>query len=128
MSQIEWQTVSLLLLKLIKMDDMMRLYYDDAYTRQFTAQVVERLTIDGHPAVILDRTYFYPTSGGQPNDLGTLGGVALLDVTARKEDGAVVHVLAGEIEGDSVSGTLDWARRFDLMQHHTGQHILSQAF
>jgi alanyl-tRNA synthetase len=118
----------LLLLKLIKTDGMMRLYYDDAYTCQFTARVVERLTVDGHPAVILDQTYFYPTSGGQPNDTGSLGGATVLDVQARKEDGAVVHVLNGEIIGDDVEGTVDWARRFDHMQHHTGQHILSQAF
>ena len=106
----------------------MRLYYDDAYTRQFTARIVERLIVDGHPAVILDQTYFYPTSGGQPNDSGTLGGAAVLDVQARKEDGAVVHVLDREIAGEDVEGVLDWARRFDHMQHHTGQHILSQAF
>ncbi len=111
-----------------KLDKLMRLYYDDSYTREFSARVVERLSVDGHPAVILDRTYFYPTSGGQPNDTGTVGGAAVLDVTARKEDGAVVHVLAGEVAGDEVSGSVDWARRFDLMQHHTGQHILSQAF
>ena len=91
----------------------MRLYYDDAYTREFTARIVERLTLDGHPAVILDRTYFYPTSGGQPNDTGTLGGAAVLDVQARKDDGAVVHVLDGEIASDEVDGVVDWARRFD---------------
>ncbi len=107
---------------------MMRLYYDDAYTRQFTARIVERLTLADHPAVILDRSYFYPTSGGQPNDSGTLGGAAVLDVQARKEDGAVVHVLESEIASDEVEGVVDWARRFDHMQHHTGQHILSQAF
>ncbi len=106
----------------------MRLYYDDAYTRAFSARVVERLMQDGHPAVILDQTYFYPTSGGQPNDAGTLGGADVIDVTARKEDGAVIHVLSGEVSGDQVACVVDWARRFDHMQHHTGQHILSQAF
>src|SRR5829696_1341544 len=106
----------------------MRLYYDDAYTRDFTARIVERIEVDSHPAVILDQTYFYPTSGGQPNDTGLIGGVAVLDVMARKEDGAVVHVLAGEVEGETVACALDWVRRFDHMQHHTGQHILSQAF
>ena len=107
---------------------MMRLYYDDAYTTEFTAHVVERWPMGEHPAVILDRTYFYPTSGGQPNDLGTINGVAVIDVTARKEDGAVVHLLAGDVPDDDVHGVVDWARRFDHMQHHTGQHILSQAF
>jgi alanyl-tRNA synthetase len=111
-------------LKIVKMDGTMRLYYDDAYTRAFSARVIER---DG-AAVILDRTYFYPTSGGQPNDTGTIGGTAVLDVSARKEDGAVVHTLAGDIVEDVVECVVNWERRFDHMQHHTGQHILSQAF
>lgn len=106
----------------------MRLYYDDAYLREFSARVTERLTHEGRPAVILDRSAFYPTSGGQPNDTGTLSGVAVLDVAARKEDGAVIHVLAGELAEDDVTGLIDWPRRFDYMQHHSGQHILSQAF
>jgi len=110
------------------MDGMMRLYYDDAYTHQFSAQVVERLTVDNHPALILDQSYFYPTSGGQPNDLGTLNDIPVIDVQTRKEDGAVVHVLERDVTGDDVEGVVDWARRFDHMQHHTGQHILSQAF
>ena len=59
---------------------------------------------------------------------GTLNGIPVIDVSARKEDGAVVHVLADEIAADSIEGVVDWTRRFDHMQHHTGQHILSQAF
>ncbi len=106
----------------------MRLYYDDAYTRKFSARIVERLTEGDHPAVILDQTYFYPTSGGQPNDLGTINGVPVIDVLARKEDGAVVHVLAAAVPDDAAACVIDWTRRFDHMQHHTGQHILSQAF
>lgn len=106
----------------------MRLYYDDAYTRDFSAQVVERTMVEGRPTVILDRTYFYPTSGGQPNDLGTIGGVAVLDVVARKEDSAVMHVLASDVDTETIVCSVDWTRRFDHMQHHTGQHILSQAF
>ncbi len=105
-----------------------RLYYDDSYTREFTACVVERLTVDGKPALVLDQTYFYPTSGGQPNDTGTINGVSVIDVATRKEDGAVLHVLAGEAVGEDAKCSLDWARRFDLMQHHSGQHLLSQAF
>lgn len=105
-----------------------RRYYEDSYTTQFNAQIVERLEHDGKPAVILDQTYFYPTSGGQPNDTGTINGVAVVDVIARDEDGAVLHILAQVVEDDAVSAQVDWARRFDLMQHHTGQHILSQAF
>jgi alanyl-tRNA synthetase len=104
----------------------MRRYYDDSYTHEFSARVIERLT--DHPAVILDQTYFYPTSGGQPNDIGTINGIPVIDVTTRKEDGAVVHVLAREVADDDAICVVDWARRFDLMQHHTGQHILSQAF
>ena len=70
-----------------------RLYYTDAYCTDFTAQVVEQLTWDDQPAVVLDRTAFYPTSGGQPADRGTLGGVAVTDVVVREEDNAIVHVL-----------------------------------
>jgi alanyl-tRNA synthetase len=105
-----------------------RLYYDDAYTTEFTAQVVERLNVGEQPAVILDTTYFYPTAGGQPHDKGTLGHAFVVDVQARDSDGAVVHVLDRELEGDTVTGKIDWARRFDLMQNHSGQHILTQAF
>ncbi len=106
-----------------------RLYYADAYCRRFSAHVAERLTWGGQPAVVLDRTVFYPASGGQPADRGALGGVAVPDVVAR-EDGAVVHVLEHplpESEGD-IAGEIDWLRRFDHMQQHTGQHVLSAAF
>ena len=105
-----------------------RLYYADAYLREFDARVIEQLTWDGKPAAVLERTAFYPTSGGQPHDTGTLNGVKVVDVVERESDGAVVHVLAGELQGDAVHGEIDRARRFDLMQQHTGQHILSQAF
>jgi len=105
-----------------------RLYYTDSYTTTFTAQVTERLHIADHPAVILDQTYFYPTSGGQPNDTGTLNSIPVLDVVVREDDAAILHILAAELPDDQVSGVVDWARRFDHMQHHTGQHILTQAF
>ncbi len=105
-----------------------RLYYDDSYTCDFTAQVVERLAVDGHPALVLDGTYFYPASGGQPADSGTINGVPVLELRTREEDGAVLHVLAADIPDSTVNGQLDWSRRFDHMQHHTGQHILTQAF
>lgn len=119
-----------------------RLCYADSYCTHFSAHVIERLTWDKHPAIVLDRTAFYPTSGGQPADRGTLGGVDVLDVAVREEDGAIVHVLStplwpsstlgGEQERSvteaEVVGEVDWPRRFDHMQQHTGQHILSAAF
>jgi alanyl-tRNA synthetase len=83
---------------------------------------------DGHPAVILDRSAFYPDSGGQPADRGTLNHVQVIDVIVREADGEVLHVLSAPIETDRVSGSIDLSRRFDFMQQHTGQHILSQAF
>ena len=105
-----------------------RLYYQDPYIQVFEADVIERLTFEGRPAVVLDRTAFYPAGGGQPSDQGALDGAAVVEVAAREEDGAVIHVLAGEPPRDHVAGQIDWARRFDHMQHHTGQHILSAAF
>jgi len=104
----------------------MRLYYTDAYCRTFDAQVVRAFEHEGRPAVLLDRTAFYPTSGGQPYDLGVLGGTAVVDVV--DVDGEVVHVLSSPLaDGSAVRGELDWARRFDHMQQHTGQHVLSAA-
>jgi alanyl-tRNA synthetase len=105
-----------------------RLYYADSYTTTFEATVVERLDHDGHTALVLDRTYFYPLSGGQPADAGTINGVPVEDVYIREADGAVVHVLSADLLSDEVEGVIDWERRFDHMQQHTGQHILSQAF
>jgi alanyl-tRNA synthetase len=105
-----------------------RLYYDDAYCVKFSAQVAQRLAVENRPAVVLDRTCFYPTGGGQPFDIGMLDASAVVDVFTRDEDSAVVHVLDGEVVKDEVICQIDWARRFDHMQHHTGQHILTQAF
>ena len=105
-----------------------RLFYQDPYRRQFEARIVERLRVGHRPGVVLDRTCFYPTSGGQPHDTGTLEGIPVVDVFEREEDKAIVHVLASELEGETVRGEIHWARRFDHMQQHTGQHILSQAF
>lgn len=105
-----------------------RLYYTDSYTIAFDAVLVEKTTYNGAPAAVLDRSYFYPTSGGQPHDTGQLNGVRVVDVVVREEDAAVLHVLDAELDADQVTGRIDWERRFDHMQHHTGQHILSQAF
>jgi alanyl-tRNA synthetase len=110
-----------------------RLYYQDAYAAEFAAAVVERRTDQGRVAVALDQTAFYPTGGGQPYDTGTLNGVAVTDVAV--ESDAVWHTLAGVAAesdafaiGSQVRGAVDWARRFDHMQQHTGQHVLSEAF
>ena len=105
-----------------------RRYYSDSHTTKFEAKIVEHLTWDGKPAVVLDATYFYPTGGGQPCDRGTLNGAQVIDVVTRPDDLAVIHVLEREIEGDTAQAQIDWARRFDHMQQHTGQHILTQAF
>jgi len=105
-----------------------RLYYDDPHLTHFSAHVVERLEWEGQPAVVLDRTAFYPTGGGQPHDTGRLGGVAVAEVVERESDGAVLHLLAEPLSDAEVEGRVDWERRFDLMQQHTGQHLLSAAF
>jgi alanyl-tRNA synthetase len=107
-----------------------RLYYDDSYQREFEAEVLscEPELHGTTPAwgVVLDCTALYPTSGGQPHDLGKLGDANVLDV--RDEDEDVVHVVDRELALGSVSGCVDWARRFDHMQQHTGQHLLSAMF
>lgn len=105
-----------------------RLYYDDSSTYGFAARIIERLTLDDKPAIVLDQTYFYPTGGGQPHDIGTINGVAVVDVQTRKSDMAVIHILAQPIDTDDAACEIDWVRRFDYMQQHTGQHILTQAF
>ncbi len=106
---------------------MNRRYYEDSYTRSFPASVVESVTTDGQPAALLDQTYFYPTSGGQPHDTGRLGQARVLEVSIR-DDGAVVHRLDTPVDPGRIEAHIDWSRRFDHMQQHTGQHILSQAF
>ena len=106
-----------------------RLYYADSYLTSFAAHVVDRTTVEGQPAVILDRSAFYPAGGGQPADRGWLNGAAVVEVmSSAKAAGAVLHVLSRPLEEEAVMGSIDWTRRFDLMQQHTGQHILSQAF
>ena len=105
-----------------------RLYYTESYRTDFDATVVAVDTVDGCTHVTLDQTAFYPTSGGQPSDTGTLGGAAVSEVIDR-EDGTIAHVTSGALRvGEVVQGAIDWARRFDHMQQHTGQHVLSAAF
>ena len=101
-----------------------RLYYQDAYLREFTAAVRSCAQGKGGWLVTLDRTAFYPEGGGQPGDRGTLGGVPVLDT--HEQGGEVVHLCAAPLPaGETVSGALDWDRRFDHMQQHSGEHILS---
>lgn len=106
-----------------------RLYYTDSYLRRFTARVSE--VAGGGRTVYLDRTAFYPTSGGQPFDLGAIGGVAVVEVA--DEDERIAHKLAAPIEAApldpaDIECSVDWSRRFDHMQQHTGQHLLSAVF
>jgi len=103
-----------------------KLFWTDPYLREFTASVRDQFPAsDGH-AVVLDRTCFYATSGGQPNDLGTLNGKAVRDV--RIENDRLLHILQQPLSDPQVTGEIDWARRLDHMQQHSGQHILSAAF
>lgn len=101
-----------------------RLYYADPFLRRFTAAVAACREEKGRWAVTLDRTAFYPEGGGQPADHGTLGGAAVADV--RERDGEVLHLCDRPLAvGQAVEGVLDWERRFDLMQQHSGEHIVS---
>ena len=105
-----------------------RIYYHDPYCSAFDATVVTCAPHGDRFAIVLDQTAFYPTSGGQPFDTGTLGGAPVSDVIDR-DDGTIAHVVGGSLKvGDVVAGDIDWARRFDHMQQHTGQHVLSAAF
>lgn len=105
-----------------------RLYYHDSYQVDFQAQVIERLSDNGRFGLVLDQTSFYPASGGQPADNGRIDELAVEEVLIRDRDGAIIHWLSAPVDSDKVTGHLDWSRRFDHMQQHTGQHILSQAF
>ena len=96
-----------------------RLYYDDSYLRGFEAQIVEA----ARNRVYLDAAAFYPTSGGQPHDLGAINGLPVVDVIDEGE--RIAHLVDGEILPGAARGDIDWSRRFDHMQQHTGQHLLS---
>jgi alanyl-tRNA synthetase len=105
-----------------------RLYYTDAYLVEFDAVVREVTRKDDRWQLVLDRTAFYPTSGGQPFDTGRLDEARVIDVFD-DENGNVTHVVDRELEKNCrVRGHIDWDRRFDHMQQHTGQHLLSAAF
>jgi alanyl-tRNA synthetase len=105
-----------------------RLYHDDAYLRQFDAEVVAITAYKSRPAIALDRTAFYPEAGGQLGDRGRLGDAAVVD-TQETEDGTIVHLIEGAppAVGSRVAGELDWLRRRQHMAQHTAQHLLSGA-
>jgi alanyl-tRNA synthetase len=104
-----------------------RLYYNDPYLTEFDAHVLRVEPYAGRSAAVLDRTAFYPTSGGQPFDTGKLGTAPVIDVVDRDDD-VILHVFEGQLDPGPVRGTIDWPRRFEHMQQHTGQHLLSAAF
>ena len=107
-----------------------RLYYTDSHLVAFEARVIDvSERVSGWTAITLDRTAFYPTGGGQPSDTGTLNGTRVVECVDTEDDGGVLHVVQGRAPevGSTVKGRIDWPRRLDHMQQHTGQHILSAA-
>ncbi len=108
-----------------------KLFREDSYLKEFRASVLEVGRVSGNTEVILDQTAFYPTAGGQPFDTGFLHEVRVLEVRESKGESSITHVLEGQAlleVGSDVTGTIDWLRRFDHMQQHTGEHMLGQAF
>lgn len=103
-----------------------RLFLYKPYEKIFEARVLNRDKTSRGYEVILDRTAFYPTGGGQPNDTGWLDDSPVIDVV--EEKGNIIHVLSQPVQGERITGKIDWERRFDHMQQHLGQHILSSCF
>lgn len=112
-----------------------KLYQDDADAQEFTARVLDcrpaadlsGSALSGLYNVVLDQTLFYPTAGGQPHDTGSLGGVRVIEVVEDESTGTLIHRTEGPLAGQ-VTGRIDWERRRDHMEQHTGQHLLSQCF
>ena len=107
-------------------DETQKLYFDDPYQVEFNSKVLKKISRHDKPALILERTCFYPESGGQPADKGSINGIEVTDVL--EESGQTIHILAREIMADDIQGMVDWETRFDHMQQHAGQHVLSQCF
>ncbi|HEX4382690.1 MAG TPA: alanyl-tRNA editing protein, partial [Myxococcales bacterium] len=103
-----------------------RVYLQDPYVTTFRARVVELRDVAGKPAAILDKSAFYPEGGGQPGDRGVLGAAQVLDT--QELAGEVLHLLDRPLALGEVDAQVDWQRRFDHMQQHHGQHLLSAAF
>ncbi|HKQ75227.1 MAG TPA: DHHA1 domain-containing protein [Blastocatellia bacterium] len=107
-----------------------KLYWEDAHLTRFTARVADAWSQGAHRIVALDQSAFYPTGGGQPCDAGSINSARVIDVEMAG-DGRILHRLDSDISlaaGDEVSCEIDWSRRREMIQQHTGQHILSQAF
>lgn len=107
-----------------------KLYWHDSRLTQFSAQVMDCFVQDGHRVAVLDQSAFYPGGGGQPHDTGSINEARVLTVSMA-DDGRMLHHLEGAMPlqvGEVVVGAVDWSRRLELLQQHTGQHILSQAF
>ena len=101
-----------------------KLYYSDPFLQEFTATVLSCEQDKAGWKVVLDRTAFYPEGGGQPADTGILGDAKVIDV--REKEGVIVHTCDKALNvGDTATGRIDWARRFDHMQQHSGEHIVS---
>ena len=106
------------------MSETRKLYYEDVYTKEFTAKVLECREGKKGYEIILDQTAFYPEGGGQPSDTGYLDDVKVKEV--HEKDGELLHYTDKPLEtGTEVQGRIDWARRFDLMQQHSGEHMVS---
>ena len=106
------------------MSETKKLYYEDVYQKEFTATVQECRELKDGYGIILDQTAFYPEGGGQPCDLGTINDISVTDV--QEEGEVIVHHTEKAIEvGQEIKGKIDWERRFDLMQQHSGEHIVS---
>lgn len=104
-----------------------KLYLENPYLLSCSSDVIGQTQVDGRPGIILDQTVFYPASGGQPHDTGTINDVIVIDVI-EDDNKQIVHLLEKPINAPEADATINWERRFDHMQQHTGQHILSQAF
>ena len=104
-----------------------RNYLNNQYLKLFSSVVLRKIETGDRTGVVLEQTLFYPASGGQPHDTGTLNDIPVIDVIEDNEHG-IIHFLAEPLQSENAAGTIDWNRRFDHMQQHTGQHILSQAF
>jgi len=103
-----------------------RIYFDDPYQVEFESEIIDRVKHNNRTALVLEQTCFYPESGGQPADKGTLNGIEIIDVI--EDEGIILHIVDQDIQEKKVKGKVDWKTRFDYMQQHAGQHILSQSF